>query len=537
MQESPSIPYTLIDSKLRTTGTITKFPFTCGRLPSSDLVISRPYVSRQHAQIAFDNGAYTLVDLGSRHGTYLNGKLIKDRAPLREGDILAFGTLSGPALHFGISAVSSTSTIRDIVQQMPDLVAGNTSIEKLRWFFDAARKLTGEGGMDQILAALLETTLELTQVERGFVFLCSPSGELQLAMARSREGIPITDDATVSHGAIREALKTAKEFVVTDTLSAGQPSESVIAHSIRSVICIPLRRHRGSGAERESQVLGLLYLDSRIRAGALSEVDSNLLRAIATDAAALIDNAQLALAEENDRIYREELNVAAAIQSNIMTAKLPTVPFADIAARSIPCREIGGDFFLAIADDELLTVAVADVAGKGVSAAILASTMQGMMYAQLLSRQPLDTMAAAVNRYICEKSIGQYATMAVVRLHPDGRAEYINCGHVPPFVCSQSSPQPGSLRLTESNLPVGMVDRAEFLVGHIQLQPGCRLVIVTDGVTEARSSNGAFFGEDRVAQSIAQNETLDELFQKVQAFSQSTERDDDCTILQLTYSG
>lgn len=532
MQEPVSIPYTLIDNRLRTTGAITKFPFTCGRLATSDLVLSRPYVSRRHAQIVFENGAYTLVDLGSRHGTYLNGKLIKERAPIREGDILTFGTLAGPILHFGISAVSSTSTIRDIIHQIPEIAAGNTSIEKLRWFFDAARKLTGEGGMEQILAALLETTLELTQVERGFVFLCSPAGELQLAMARSREGAPITDDATVSHAAIREALKTAHEFIITDTLSADQRTESVVAHSIRSVICIPLRRHRGPGRERDSQILGLLYLDSRLRTGALSDIDSNLLHAIATDAAALIDNAQLALAEENERRYREELNVAAQIQSNIMTARLPTVPFATVSARSIPCREIGGDFFLAIADQDVLTVAVADVSGKGISAAILACTMQGMMYAQLLSRQPLDAMAAAVNRYICEKDIGKYATMAVARIYSDGRTEYINCGHVPPFVCFNG----GAIRLPESNLPVGMIERAEFKAGEMRLEPGARLVIVTDGLTEARDNKSSFFGEERVAESVARCDSLEELFQQVQAFCQSAETDDDCTVLEVHYS-
>jgi len=532
MQEPASISYTLIDNRLRKTGTITNFPFICGRLPGSDLVLSHPYVSRRHAQITFEDGKYMLVDLGSRHGTYLNGKLIKDRAPLSEGDTLAFGTLSGPVLHFGISAVSSTSTIRDIIQQMPELSASNTSIEKLRWFFDAARKLTGEGGMEQILAALLETTLELTQVERGYVFLCAPSGELRLAMGRSREGTPLVDDATVSHGAIREALKTAKEFIITDTLSAEQRTDSVVAHNIRSVICIPLRRHRGSNGERESDVLGLLYLDSRLRTGALSEIDNNLLRAIATDAAALIDNAQLAIAEENERRYREELNVAAKIQSNIMTAKLPTVPFASVAARSVSCREIGGDFFLAIADNEVLTAAVADVSGKGISAAILACTMQGMMYAQLLSRQPLDAMAAAVNRYICEKDIGKYATMAVVRLYADGRCEYINCGHIPPFVCSQS----GSVRLPESNLPVGMVEKAQFTIGETQLEPGSRLLIVTDGVTEARDTAGNFFGEERVELSAARCDSLDDLFHQVQTFCESQEIEDDCTVLELRYS-
>lgn len=532
MQEAVSIPYTLIDDTSRKTGVMEHFPFICGRLPGSDLVLSHPYVSRRHAQITYEDGVYVLADLGSRHGTYLNGKLIRDRAVLREGDTLAFGTLSGPVLHFGVNAVTSSSTIRDLILQIPEVNSNSsTSLEKLRWFFDAARKLTGEGGMEQILAALLETTLELTDVERGYVFLNSPHGDLQLAMGRSRDGTPLTDDATVSHGAIQEALNTAKEFIVTDTLSAEERSESVVAHSIRSVICIPLRRHRGFISDREANILGVLYLDSRLRAGTLSEIDSSLLSTIATDAAALIDNAQLAEAEENERRYREELNVAARIQSNIMASRLPSLPYATVEARSIPCREIGGDFFLALADDQVLTVAVADISGKGVSAAILASTMQGMMYAQLLSKQPLDALAAAVNRYICEKDVGKYATMVIVRIYPDGRAEYINCGHIPPFICSEK----GSERLTESNLPVGMIEGVEFQAGEIQLVPGSRLLIVTDGVTEARDIQGEFFGEERVEQAVVHCESLDALFGQVQAFCESTDTDDDCTVLGVRY--
>jgi serine phosphatase RsbU (regulator of sigma subunit) len=533
MPELIAIPFTLVEDQTRDSGTITRLPFTIGRLPENDVVLTHPYVSRRHAEIVRDGSTYYVVDIGSRHGTFWNGQRVSGRKALHTGDTLAFGTLDGPLLHFGINDATSTSTIREIIEQLPSVGSSSTALEKLRWFFEAARKLTSDGGIEQILAALLETTLQLTQVERGYVFLRDAGQEWKLAMGRSNEGEQLFSDATVSHGAIREAVKTSKEFIVTDTLSAERQTESIVAQHIRSVICIPLRSLRRTSKGNENEILGLLYLDSRLKPGILSKVDSDLLRAIATDAAALIENTQLMLAEEHARHYREELNIAARIQTNLMTARLPSLPFASVAARSVPCREIGGDFFLAVGAESSLSVAIADIAGKGVSAAILACTMQGMIYAQLISGQPLDSIATAVNRYICEKDIGRYATMSVLRLHSDGRLEYINCGHIPPFVCDGST----ASRLTAGNLPVGMIEDTQFLAEEAHIAPGSRILVVTDGVTEAHSGDGEFFGEDRIERAALGCAGLDEIFAEVEQHCRSNENDDDCTILEVRYTG
>ena len=144
--------------------------------------------------------------------------------------------------------------------------------------------------VDQILAALLDTTLQLTQVERGYVFLRNEAGEMALALGRNDKGEDLTDVSTVSHGAMRQAISTSNEFIVTDTLSADPEtrSASMVAHSIRSVICIPLRKRRPGAAKGDSELLGLLYLDSRLKAGSLTQIDGDLLRTIATDAAPAI---------------------------------------------------------------------------------------------------------------------------------------------------------------------------------------------------------------------------------------------------------
>jgi sigma-B regulation protein RsbU (phosphoserine phosphatase) len=535
MSTTPApVTFVLIDGSSRKAGAIDHSPFTVGRLPGNDLVLAHPWVSRRHAELLVDGSSCYVIDQGSRHGTFVNGKPIAARHLIGENDIIQFGSVDGPSLRIGATDTEAISTIREIVGQIPEVVASGSALEKLRWFFESARKLKTSGAVDQILAALLDTTLQLTQVERGFVFLCNESGKLQLALGRDNLGQELTDQATLSHGAIHQAVSTSSEYILTDTLSADPEarSASIVLHSIRSVICIPLRKRR-PGAGREPELLGLLYLDSRLRPGSLTQIDSDLLRTIATDAAALIDNAQLSISEERERRYREELNIAAEIQRSLMASRLPTLSWAFVDARSIPCREVGGDFFDVVENGDALSIVVADISGKGISAAILASTLQGLIYSQLTAHQPLATIGEVVNRYICGKELGKYATMTILRLTPGGHLEYINCGHVPPYLYAGGA----CSRLPESNLPVGLIEGARFHAGSLQLQPGNRVLIVTDGVTEAQSANGAFYGEEPLACPKLHNASLEEICAEVQSFCGSLAADDDCTLVDLRYRG
>jgi serine phosphatase RsbU (regulator of sigma subunit) len=215
-----------------------------------------------------------------------------------------------------------------------------------------------------------------------------------------------------------------------------------------------------------------------------------------------------------------------------MTVRPPTLSWAQVAARSVPCRECGGDFFDIVEDGESLAVIVADISGKGISAAILGATLQGLIYSLLVARQPLATLADIVNRYICSKNVEKYATMAILRISPTGHLEYVNCGHVPPFLYAD-----GCSRLPESNLPVGLIEGAPFSSGELQLRPGNRVLIVTDGVTEAAAPDGEFYGEARLADCEFESATLDDIFLQVERFAGTLAADDDCTVLDVRYLG
>ncbi len=244
------------------------------------------------------------------------------------------------------------------------------------------------------------------------------------------------------------------------------------------MICIPLRKTviqdkveeetKGDG----SNVQGVLYLDAHFLSGKLSSVSHDILRTVANGAAALVENASLVQAEDAAKRYRQELAIAADIQQRLMTVTVPDVPYAKVNAVSYACKDIGGDFFDLVYTPGGLSLIVADVSGKGVSAAVVASILQGMLYSQLARDSALPEMIAAVNRFLCDKVGGQkYATLVVARLLESGELELMNCGHVPPLLVSGDS----ITRLEDGNLPVGLVPGVDFHVSRLQLKPGDRL--------------------------------------------------------------
>jgi serine phosphatase RsbU (regulator of sigma subunit) len=278
--------------------------------------------------------------------------------------------------------------------------------------------------------------------------------------------------------------------------------------------------------------LGLLYLDSQIRPGELSAVDQEVLDTIATEAAALLHNALLAEAEYQARQAREELAIAARIHSNLMSRSLPSVGYAALQARSVPCLAIGGDFYDALVLDDCLCVTIADVSGKGVPAAIVAATLQGIIHAHLLSGQSLPDIGLFLNQFLCTRNVGKYATLVILKLFPDGRVDYLNCGHLQPITILGEEVR----RLENANLIVGLVPQATYTSGNHLMRPGERLLLVTDGLTEAEDMAGNSFGDSGLDAALHLQD-LDAIIEHVSRFQKPNLPQDDCTLLEIRYTG
>jgi sigma-B regulation protein RsbU (phosphoserine phosphatase) len=516
-------------------------PFSVGRKVDKDLVIPDPRVSRDHALIVAENGGFYVVDQGSKHGTYVNGERIQ-RQRLQRNDRVEFGVRDVAYVIFSPQQ-STSNTAREFLSQISgiQISTDTTDLEKLTLFLEAARKLNTIGVLDEILLTLVDTTLKLIRAERGYVFLRDEEGNLRLAAGRNSKGEALLDDKTISHSILDEALKSNSEYLFTDTSQSLDLAvrQSIVAYDLRTVICMPLRKpqvqtSREAASPASAEVMGALYLDSRFASRDISSVSHDILRVIATEAASLIENARLVQAEEASRRYQQELAIAASIQQRLMAVTIPEVPFAKMRGRNLSCKEIGGDFFDVVYTNDGLAVVLADVSGKGVSAALLASTLQGMVYSHLSTHMPLTEIMAAVNRFFTQKHLGEkYATVIIMRIKNSGELEYVNCGHVPPLLVSGDQ----VVRPAHGNLPVGLLSEASYEGDQVRLKPGDRFIMVTDGVTEAENAHGEFYDNERLEAVAARTPTLEDIFSSVSDFCAGTPLGDDCTVVEVLYTG
>jgi serine phosphatase RsbU (regulator of sigma subunit) len=515
-----------------------------GRSAGNDVVLPEAATSRHHALLLRDGAVYQIVDLSSTHGTYINGERIDERAILKGGDVIQLGSLQATRLFFRLQksrniTEGKSSRVQELLSTLTVFLpqeenarkSGTRELEQLNFLLSAARALNAGGAIEDILHALLQLTLQLTGVERGFVFLME-EGEMRLAQGLRSDGSAVFEDSTVSRSAMQRAIASESKFSISDTLADESASgwSSILINKIRSIYCIPLRK-RGL-ANQPNELLGLLYLDSQIGTGELCAIDHELLDTIAAEAAGLLHNALLAREEHKARQAREELAVAATIHAGLMSIRLPKLPFATLRAKTVPCHAIGGDFYDAIAHDDHVCVVVADVSGKGVSAAIVAATLQGILHAQLMARQNLEDIASVVNQFLCSRNIGKYATMVILKVFADGRVEYVNCGHVQPVAIYNDE----VVRLEEGDLVVGLIAGATYHRAHYTLRPGERILVATDGLTEAENPAGESMGEAGL-DSLATLESLEQILTRVAEYHAPNEAQDDCTLLDIRYSG
>jgi len=506
------------------------FPFTLGRSPSRNLCLTNSQVSREHAVIERELDGLYLLDSGSRHGTRLNG-LPVTRALLHAGDTIELGSASTTLLF--LNGPAHTSSISGMVQGTRALLervsshSHGSDLEKLSLFLEAAQRFNGTQLLSEVLNTMIEYALRLTSAERGFVFLGDDSASLELRCGRGTDGSVLSDDSKISRSIVRDAAFSGLDYILGDATGEGAAigRDSIIAHDLRSVIAIPLRR-RSTGT-----LLGLLYLDSRLNSCNLSSVSREILHAIATEAATLVENARMLEAEQAAALMRKEMEIAASIQQRIISSEMPFIPGFHLRARTMPCAEVGGDFYDVLRTPEGCVAIIADVSGKGMSAALLASIIQGMMYAQVESGAALVDAVGAVNSFLCARVSGaKYVTLVALLARHDGSVELVNGGHVSPLLVL-----PGGKieRIEDGDMPVGMLPRTSFHPVRLMLPPGGRIVLLSDGISESENHCAEQFMGANFEQYLIGDDPIEDTFRGLETFCAGLPQFDDCTMLTL----
>jgi len=507
-------------------------PFSVGRGEGCSLVIPHPQVSREHARIEWDGSSYILHDQNSRHGTFVNGERIT-RAILRGGDSIMLGSRHS-VLIFEVGNENGSQTLLAQFSKSWMNSGGNSDLEKLSLFLQAAQSLSSIEAGQEVLRTMLEFSIRLTGAERGFVFLGESAESFRLACGCDRAGNEIAGEPAISHSVVRDAARSQDDFILTDiTDDIAAERGSILANAIRSVVAIPLR------AQGSPSLLGVLYLDSQRRNRDFTRIGNDILHAIARQAATLLENLRLIEAERESALLRKELQIAAAIQRQIIPQKLPEFAYARFSARTIPCTGVGGDFYDIIPLADGFVAIVADVSGKGVPAALLASMVQGMFHAQMsLGADRGITLVesiALLNAFVCSRTpIEKYLTLAALRYVHSGSngasIELINAGHVAPMIIRAD----GRVEMIEEgDMPVGLFDFAEYHVVRLTLSVGDRVVLLTDGITEAEAGDGDQFGLERLQGPMFMPDPLASLLGAVEEFCKGTPPQDDRTILAI----
>jgi phosphoserine phosphatase RsbU/P len=285
----------------------------------------------------------------------------------------------------------------------------------------------------------------------------------------------------------------------------------------------------------------VLYLDSRERGALRSASAVAALDTLSAEAALAIENARLYREALDKAKFEQELKVAAAIQQSLLPVANREGAFFSTAAASIACRAVGGDFFDYVdLPDGAFGFAVGDVAGKGAPAALLTAVLQGVFASQASSGSSPSETLSKVNIALIRRAIeSRFATALYAVIGPKGELSYCNAGHNPPMVFGKN----GVERLDKGGLILGLFEHATFEEGTTKLEAGDLLVAFSDGVTEALSTEGEEYGEQRLLDCVQANrdksvtEVLDSIFASVRVFTAGAVQSDDVTALVLRYDG
>ena len=231
-------------------------------------------------------------------------------------------------------------------------------------------------------------------------------------------------------------------------------------------------------------MLGLLYLDTRSQAAAVTGLDRQVLQTLAVEGATVIENARLfRLARDQERI-QHEMFLARNIQQGLLPRELPQSDYFQVVSITTPTEAVGGDYYDVVAlPNGRYGFALADVSGKGLPAALMAASLQGAFGAVAAgSARPQRALSARQRILVRAHPPEMFATLLYGVLDRQGGFEFVNAGHIPPLIVRA---QGGVEQLHSSNFPVGLLPNVSFKVDHAQLYPGDLIVTTSDGVTEA----------------------------------------------------
>lgn len=539
-----------------------------GRLPECDITLAANGVSRRHAEIRKVGRGFVLTDLKSVNKTIVNSTVLLGGVdhPLANNDRISIcgaefvfsdeervrAKDAAPAADLMVVTESEARDDADFLTleaSRSSTVASAVHPEvKLRAILEITRNLSSELRIDAVAPKVLDSLMEIFPgAERLFLMLQDPSSNRLVRKAfkhrlqkRSSFDRSFPEDevpTTISRSIVDHVLGKKKAVLSQD---AGDDknlagSASIADLKIRSVMCVPL-------LTPDNKALGILQLDTSDRRQ-FDENDLDVLAAVASQAAVFIQNASMHESLlERERLNRD-LKIAEQVQKRFLPQAVPTLPGYEFFVHYQPTYQVGGDYYDFVAlPSGRMALALGDVAGKGVSAALMMAKFSGdTRYCILTETDPAPT-ATRLNGLLCAAGIeDKFITLSLSVLDASShRLTLASAGHTPVIV-RRADGRVEEVDQKITGLPLGVMEDSTYEQVDVQLEVGDVVVIYSDGVTDARSPAEELYDSpknhrllERVARSPGGPAAVGRVvLQDIREFSSGRSQADDITVVCL----
>ncbi|MCD0460285.1 SpoIIE family protein phosphatase [Roseiconus lacunae] len=494
-----------------------------GRHPDCHIVVDAGPVSRFHAKVIGEGQAFTVHDLGSRNGTYVNGQRLSTPHVLREGDRIRISdiefvfhgnsvpqfasghssevTFSGS--HFGIVMTDEEpESSRSIAPRVKyeksadGLKMRATAEAKLEALLKINRNLGSALAVDDVLPKILDSLFAIfPSADRGFIVMQTDDDQLQTRWVKTRQRSDETQTVRISRTIIRRVISTGESILSFDAMedSRFDSSESIADFSIKSMICAPL-------GDADGRKFGAIQIDSTQGRGQFVEEDIDLLSGVATQAGIVITNAQMHEQALKQQEVEQDLRLATDVQKAFLPQTPPKTIGWEFDSFYRAANHIGGDYYDYIPlPDGRVAVVVADVVGHGVAAAMFMAKLSAETRFCLASESNVSKAIECLNDRMSELEVESFVTFLMVVIDPnEASVTIVNAGHMPPIVRRQVDGEIVEPGKEQSGLPIAIMGGMEYEAVSVPIEPGDFLLLYTDGINEAMDAKDQEFGIEAI---------------------------------------
>lgn len=477
-----------------------------GRDSACEIPLSGHTVSRRHARVIRDDGKWLIEDLQSVNGTWLNGARIEKRTPLADQDqigiydtVMMFSdgsdTVAAKVSDLRAKAENETPSSTNIVSSLElgdehQPTVGNAE-DKLNAILEITRSLSGQLNRETLLARSLEALFRIfPHTDRGYILQEVPGGGLH-PVAIQQEG----DSDTINPAGGEIANRVMSEgaaFLSSDTVNdkrIQELSESIFEEGIRSVMCAPL-----VGPSRSP--LGVIHLETSNPHVPFTQDDLAVLAAVGVMAGQVLEYSRLHKDLVELERQRSAMHMAHEVQMQSLQEKPPVVPGYEFFHQYDAADSVAGDYYEYVPlSDGRLAIVIGDVAGKGVSAALLVARLLSEVRYALQTNKSLVDAVSSLNRLLFERKFSVFVTALVMVLDPrENTLTLVNAGHMDPFHRLAGSGEVRELTIEQQGLPLVVRRESNYTETTVRLEPGDVVLAFTDGVTDAQNAAGEVFG-------------------------------------------